>query len=481
MLTRALFVYLSATALLTSLAIWVQDIPFEAQHLLWGALYALPLGLSVLLGSLGTTHFTYPNASFGIAASWITAMAPSYIVDHPDSHQLFFYSEQGVLIGRWLFFLWCVLFVVAAGRAHERQSAIEPRALDVVAVTLPIAIALGYQVIAGTFSNYRAGGANPESIPQGSAAQIALGIGNCALAALPGFFLLVHRRAPGSTLRWISRFGFAAALLVMFLNGGRSALFYTAVIWFFVARISGMRFRPSLVAAVALGMPLGFFLMFTYRTALAETSSDFSSLSDFTSVATDSTSAVMRQAGARNRAVLSFSENVKVRVWFGPQFFTVVDEWLDHGAAYRGTPLDNVIRLVPTAIFPEKNAIADEYKFESTVLRTGRFPQMDLSPTPWMQWLYETGPLGMIVAALCYGFFVRILDRRAAVTRSIYVFMFVCGVLSLACSPETLSDVLLVSSREVFVVACTGYIFASLVRRLAPQARPALARPAELR
>lgn len=480
MLTRALLVYLSATALLTSLSVGVQDVPFEAEHLLWGALFALPLGLSVLLGSLGTTQFAYPNASFGIVAIWISAMAPSYIVDHPESHQVFMYTEQGVTIGRWLFFVWCVLFVMAAGKAHERRSQLAPRMLDAVAVTLPVALALGYQVIGGSFSNYRAGN-NPDLIPHGSAAQVALGIGNCVLTALPGFFLLVGRRASSGALVWFTRIGFVTALLVMFLNGGRSALAYTAVIWFFVARVSGVTFRPTLIAGAALGLPLAFFFMFTYRTALAESSSEFSSLSDFTTIATDSTSAVVQQAGVRNRAVLSFSDNVRVRVWFGPQFFTVVDEWLDHGPAYRGTPLDNVIRLLPTVLFPEKNAIADEYKFESAVLRTGRFPQMDLSPTPWMQWLYETGPLGLIVAALCYGWLVRFLDRRAATTHSTYVFLFVCGVLSLACSPEVLTDVLLVSSREVFIVACLGYVFAFLVRRLMPQPRPALATTSKVR
>jgi hypothetical protein len=168
-------------------------------------------------------------------------------------------------------------------------------------------------------------------------------------------------------------------------------LAYAVALCFYAARVLGVRFRTGFDAVVLIALSLTFFLVYNYRSALHSFEDELSTVSGFTSVALDSTQMIMSERGARQDALLSFSDNIKLRMWYGPQFFAVVDEWLAHGASLRGTFLDGAIRILPSWASENKNLIADDYKLEDALVRTGRFPDIDLGPLPWLQWLYELG------------------------------------------------------------------------------------------
>jgi hypothetical protein len=464
---RAAVVHLAFTTVLLVLAVYVQDVDFELAQLPWAFLFALPLGFATLRGGLGTKRIEYPSASFIVLGVWIAAMAPSFVIDHPDAHLTFVYSDQGLLLGRWLFFAWCLIFTLSAGHAGDQRVRLEPRTADVIAISAPIIAAISYQIIVGRFSNYQ--DANDLAPPTvGGASAVSISIGTSALFALPSFFLVVAVRARTTSLLWFARICFVLVWLLLFLAGGRSPIAYAVVLCFFAARVLGLKFNPRITLAAFVALPLAFFLVFNYRTALRNSSAPVSSMAGLTSVAVDSTQAVVSQGSTRSEAIQGFSDNARIRMWYGPQFFAVVDEWLVGGAGLHGTFLDGIIRSLPSWVFDSKNQLADDYAIETQLVRTGRFPDVDLGPTPWMQWLFELGAFGVAAGATLYGLLIRYITRRVTATTSAYEALFWYAMLSLVCSPEQVTDALVLGARNIGAIVCSAYLVVLVLRRLLP-------------
>jgi hypothetical protein len=468
LLRAAIAVVLFSLGLL-GLALVIQELPLEPEYAFWALAYALPLGLAVLRGGLGWDSLAYPNVCCVVLVMWTVAMAPSFIIDHPDAHQTFIYSTQAVTTGRCLFLLWNLLFVLACGPAKRTALRVAPQTLDVLAISIPIAIALGYQVVSGRFSNYQGG---PSAVPTiaGDTGSIAQSLATGTLLALPGFFVIVAARSRTSFLIWFARFAFVVFALLVFLSGGRSTLAVAVGVAFFLARALGLRFRLDVSVAAIVALPAVLFLVFTYRSALSATEGQVSSVSGFASVALESTQAVMSQDATRSRALTNFSENTKSRLWYAPQFYTVVDEWDDHGAALAGTFWEGIIRTIPTAVFADKNDIADNFGLELQLEKTNRFPEADLSPTPWMQWLYELGLLGIVAGSIGYGLFVRLLESRISKTSSIYEILIAASLVAYFSNPEHVSDGVLIAGRNAVSVLIVPYLATWIWKRIRPHA-----------
>jgi hypothetical protein len=328
-------------------------------------------------------------------------------------------------------------------------------------------LAIAYQVISGRFSNYQ-GGVDIGPVAEGGVGAVSTSIGTSAVLALPSLFLTIAVRAESSVLRLAAKVAFALVWMLLFLAGGRSPIGFAVALCFFAARVLGLRFRPGLSAAVVVALPLAFFLVFTYRTALHNSTDQVASVRGLTSLAVDSTQEVVNHGSARQEAMVHFSDNARSRLWYGPQFFAVVDEWMDSGAGFHGTFLDGIIRTLPSWFFESKNRLADEYNIELELLHTGRFPDIDLGPTPWMQWLFELGLAGIAVGGMLYGFVVRWIDRRIAATTSAYESLFWYAMLAGICSPEQVTDGLIINARNVGAVVCCAYVVVLVLRRLMP-------------
>jgi hypothetical protein len=476
MLARALLVWFSFAALILGMALFTQEMPFEWEAVSWSLLFAFPLGLSVLQGALGNAErFEYPNASFIILGLWVISMASSVIVDNPEAHLTFANSDLALLIGRWLFFLWCVVFVVVRGRVQVTATRIEPQLADMLALAFPILAALGYLVLSGRFSNYS--GADLGIVKVGSSGAVAISIGQSTLLSLPGLLMLIALRANQLRPRRLATFAFFLTWPVLFLAGGRSQIGYAAGGCFFVARAVGLRFRPAVSIAIIAALPLVFFFMFTYRNALRESVTPMVTVSDFVDVAVDATSNVLADEELRYSAVTSYSENTKLRLWYGPQFYAVVDEWMDGGAGFHGSFLEGMIRIFPSWLFPGKNDIADQYNIEALLVRTGRFPDIDLGPTPWMQWLFELGFLGILFGGAFYGLLARWTDARFSRTGSLYEALFWLGMVSFMGTAEHTTDSLLIGARNSGAVIVAAMALGVVLRRLLPSSMSAEAEP----
>ena len=467
MLTRAILVWLTFAFMLLGVALYSQDLPFELSALGLSFLFALPLAIATLQGALGSTdRYEYPSAGFFILGLWTLAMAPSFVVDNPEAHITFTYTTQAMWTGRWLYFLWGMLFVIGGGTITHERTLVMPKLVDMVAIAIPLTAALAYLIVAGRFSNYT--GATVGTLELGSASSVAYSMAQSSLLAVPALLLLIATRADTTRPRLVARLLFLLSWPLLFLSGGRSQLAYAACGCFFVARSVGLRFRPIVAAGVIACTPVLFFLIFTYRSALHESTAPTLSLGDFMQVAVTTTGEVFSQRDARETALTSFSDNTKLRLWYGTQFFTVVDEWLDNGAGFHGTFLEGIIRSLPSWLFPGKNELADEYHIEGQLLRTGRFPDMDLGPTPWMQWLFELGLVGVCFGAVIYGRWASYIDRRMSKTNSLYESYFWIGMLLSTCSPEQTTDTMLIGARNIGALLIVAYLLGVFLHKVFP-------------
>ena len=62
-----------------------------------------------------------------------------------------------------------------------------------------------------------------------------------------------------------------------------------------------------------------------------------------------------------------------------------------------------MIGALPTFIVPDKSARADAYSIEFALVATGRFPFVDLAPTPWLHAVFDYGVIGIAVFACLFG------------------------------------------------------------------------------
>jgi hypothetical protein len=371
-------------------------------------------------------------------------------------------SDQAVFLGRVLFLLWCIVFTIAAGRPSPDLIRLKPRTADTVALCVPIVIALTSQLVRGQFTNYQAGQAAGNF--GDTKIIIAISLGRNTLVFLPGLSLMLARRARTQGLIWLSRTIGVASVLLMLLTGGRSTIAFATGYAFLFARLTGMRFRLGVSVAAVLAVPLAFLFVFTYRIALSSADLEIASLSELTSIATNTASTLADGGKDRGQAVADFSANVRVRMGIGPQFNAVVESWLAKGPAFEGTFLDGLISVLPVYIFPDKNKLAVTHNFELALQRRGILPEIDLSPTPWMQWLYEFGVAGILIGATLSGRVVRFLERRIIHTQSTFEIVFWTYLLSAIYPAEMTIDAIFLVARDAGVLVTCGWLLAGLWR-----------------
>src|SRR3954447_77192 len=109
MIVRSLYVWFGSSLLLFWLSFITQAAEWQAEYLAYAAFFTFPIGVAVYLGAVGTKRdsmFEYPAISICVLATWIFSVAPSLVVETPESLFTFSYSADGLFWGRVLFFHW---------------------------------------------------------------------------------------------------------------------------------------------------------------------------------------------------------------------------------------------------------------------------------------------------------------------------------------------------------------------------------------
>jgi hypothetical protein len=111
-----------------------------------------------------------------------------------------------------------------------------------------------------------------------------------------------------------------------------------------------------------------------------------------------------------------------------------------------------------------KNDLAEDLNFELLMLETHRFPDIDLAPTPWMQWLYELGILGLVIGPLVYSWLTRAIEKRIRDGSSYYEVFLWLQILAVIIPPEHTTDNIVVSARSALILALAVASLAQLLR-----------------
>lgn len=451
---------------LFAVTVFTQDAQFDPESFAWSMLFALPIFVSVQLGGLGSNareRLRYPSAGLLVLCAWILGGAPSLIVDAPESHQLFHFTETSVTLARIFFFAWCGLFALASGRPAPDQLQLIAGRTHLITIGSMALVMILYLVRGGLFSAYRASNI-AESLEPGSQAATIQVLGGVLFMLLPPLFLLIATREQSPTSRLLAWIAFFLSWIALFLMASRTSIAVGVGACMFLGRKLKLNLNTSTLSMVALGLPLVFMLMTTYRDAL-QVSEGTTSIGHYLTVASNSTSSLNAKE-SRTHAFEGFETNAKRRFWFGQQFCMIVDEWLDHGAALRGSVFAGAVRTVPTLIYPEKNQIADGLEFETALMSLGTFPRIDLAPTPWMQWLFEFGIIGMLLGPIGYGLLVRAIEQRLSHTRSLYEAAFWLQLFSLMFSPEHTTDMFALGARTMLILIIMFIVIDFVVDKL---------------
>jgi hypothetical protein len=463
MLPRSLVAWLGFSLLVFGVAYVTQASEFDVMYIALAAFFSIPFAVSVYFGSLGTDSdgsFSYPSVGVCMLGSWIATIAPSLIVEVPESRLLFNYTELGLTWARALFFSWCLVFAIAVAAPYENPMRVTLRRTDFFSLLSAALVVLTALVSLGLFSNYQASAVRSSYEP-GSPRAILKLIGGPLPPLLPALCALSYARAKSSALKWASAACFLGSWVALFLSTSRSAIVIAILICLCLARKLALRLHVTLMVGLLSTLPILFLLMFSYRQMLSDSEQGATSVSAYFSIAADSTSNVVQDVNARTEAITALSENMRSRMWYGQQLSASADEWLDHGSTWHGSLVAGLIRVAPTFLIPSKNEVADELEFETLLVRSGRFPPIDLGPMPWQQWLFELGLPGLFLGALLYAGLARVIDRRLSNSRSVYEVAFWLAIFITISGSEHTTDGIVLTARiiGVFVVVVAAFAF----------------------
>jgi hypothetical protein len=454
MIARVLFVWIAFSVLLLLVGLYSQGAPFELSQLALAFALSLPVAVAVLRGGLGDStsrQLEYPSLTLIVVSAWILMVGPSLIVESQSARYLYHYSDAALALARVFFFGWCLLFTVGAGRPRLRELTARPTILDFIACTAFALLIVTFLMRAGLFSNYQP--SRGRLLPgAGTAESAASALGAPLFTLLPPLFFLMLTRIQNRRHPLLVFMGFGASWALLFLLGSRTGLAVAIACCLLLCRGLGFRLRANVLLGLGAALPAVLLLILIYRNALAtsEDSADTVSVGHLLTVASDATSSLSEQE-AQTDAVDLVSGNVRVRMWYGQQFCVLIDQWLDDGAALRGTFFSGIISSVPTLLMSNKVELANDLNFEVLIIQSQRFPDIDLAPTPWMQWLYELGILGLVLGALFYAWLARMIEYRISKTSSIYEILFWLGLFTSIVPPEHTTDALALNARIMLI------------------------------
>ena len=449
-----LFLYSAGPAVLAALT---QDGPFNAESAAFAVLCALPF---VLMSERGHLAFhgsaAYPSIPWIVLTCWVLYTVPSMIVVDQTARTQFDFDEAGIIWGRVLFLTWLWLCALVVGRSAGHP--VRWRLNDSVFATLSILSLVLFTALVA--NGYLFAYLGLDSAIAGSIDSVVAVVAEPFLKAMLGVYGLAFiTRQPG---RAVAAAGFLATLGFVVASGVRNYLVIGIVALVCALRVTQKRPSFSLVAVgacAAVWLSVG---VVAYRNALSF-DPDLLRRSPLEALTSTDTGAITQTL-----------ENLATRLWYGPQFFAAVSNYLSSGPALSDTWKEGFINLLPTAIVPDKAVTAQTYAIEFELYETGRFPQVDLSPTPWMHAVFDYGAIGLVVFGIAYGLALRWVDR-ALIARPITWmrwFVFSCAVATLAI-PEAKLDTLVVELREPLIIAAVivgaGKLLGSARPPLAPR------------
>jgi hypothetical protein len=407
-----------ATTLGTTLAIALIALAMRpgdtVELLLQSFVLASPVSIVALQGHFGDAEWQLPNPGAFVFLFWLLGLCPSLLRVTDKSAALTNFSPDAVLVSRFVVWAWFTLFAFALGRASAPST---PRASgDAVdssgfGVTF-VAIAAAWAVCAAAAAQLDALSCYAASSPDievGGRAAVLSGFYQ-ALTPLLAPVAVVASMRGGPLIRRFSAPWIAIGAVGLFIYSERRLWLICVYVCLFLVHAAGRwRWRWAAAGAILVWIGTGP-LVTAYRSMRIEpdraanpAGQVWTALADY---ATDEE--------ARTQAGQSTSDNLRSRLGISVVLFGVVDEALERGPNLSPSPLEMVVRSVPTFLWPGKNEIADSLSAEQQLRALPRFPFVDLSVTPLTEAVFQVGPWIAPLGGLLYGGMARFANATSA-------------------------------------------------------------------
>jgi hypothetical protein len=454
---RAFFAWVAFSALLVASSTLTVARSFDPDMVWLGLLFTSPMLLLISRGHLGWRSVDYPTIGLAAFVTWQMGLGPS-MVAQPRSAMPFFYSDEAMTIGNVVYACWGWLYAAASGEAPRSRGASAPAPPEPLAPYVGIFVVwtfvTAWSALGGHLSNYDASGSELRA----GGVDTAFAFFYIVLTPLmPSIAVLLARQAHSRGPRVLALAAGGASLLVLFLAGGRIQFVWAFLTTVVLLRARRAPFRPALVLGGAAATALVSVALIAYRSALLDAGRRTHGLSGQVEAAA---SAVTETADAGDREAVTedASENVRQHLAYAPQYFVAVDYVLGNGPTLAPTMLRGLVQAIPTFIEPNKNQWVDEIDLESTMVRSGRWPDIDLSPSPLLEWVFVFGVFFAPLGGALFGALGRWVDRAMAAPRML-----------------TLARYLLLGSAAKVLLAFEGDTSALTINMREPAALAALA------
>ena len=356
-----------------------------------GLWFAFPIGILVHRGHFGRSEFDVPSPGAMIVIAWVFGVAPSLTAVTGDVVARAYFSNRAVQLGLAVAVLFLILFAFAAGSwqgyaGDGRGSRVGPV----------------FQ--SDYFSNWTA----RNTVSDSNIAFALSTVYRALVVVMPSLGALLV----DSDLRYIrinSRLLVLTGFVAVFALSSRRAWLFSLLLILVITRVRVRRIKAGWVLAAILASVVAFGpLTVAYRTLLGEETG--------TSVGEAVKSAVVGYAtdpAFREQTDFAMAENIRGRWNMADVYFGVCEYTLNHGPNLSPSPLASVVRSVPSAVWPAKNAIAATFDFKTQLLSTGAFPPYDLSIPPIAEAIFQAGFFAAGFCGVLYGFLVRGLNMYA--------------------------------------------------------------------
>ncbi len=414
---RAFVAWLAFSALLAASSAATVAGGFDPEMAWLALLFTSPMLLLIARGHLGWGSLAYPTLCLAAFMTWQMGLGPS-MVAQPRSAMPFTYSDEAVTIGNIVYVAWGWIYALAAGAAPKPHGPAAPARPESLAPYVGIfalwAFVTAWSAATGHLSNYDASGSDLRA----GGFDAAFSFFYIVLTPLmPSIAVLLLWQTQSSRRRALALAAGAASLFVLFLAGGRIQFVWAFLTTVVLLRARRARFRPALVIAGAAATAVISVALIAYRTALLDPGRHSDGVSGEIEAAR-SAMTVAADAGERQAATEDASENVRQHLAYAPQYFVAVDYVLGNGPTLAPTMLRGLVQAIPTFVEPRKNQWVDEIDLEATMVRCGRWPDIDLSPSPLLEWVFVFGVFFAPLGGALFGALGRWIDRAMASPRA---------------------------------------------------------------
>jgi hypothetical protein len=376
--------------------------------------FALPASVVVARGHLGRVRWQLPTPGAFVLFLWLFGLMPTLFQWTEESVVAISFTSDAVVWSRIVACAWFVLFAVSLGPA---PTTLRPTGGDTAEPSVVFSVLL---IVWGVFAAFAAEAGRLSYYGSAEGPAVA---GSVDSAVNVWYVTLTPLILPMATtvmvcesrrFKWLGVLGVVLGVAGLFVHSERRLAVVSIYLCLFVVQVhrSAIKWRWVLLALAVGWLTMGP-LVILYRGLRGEVRSTEGPVQQaWQSLATYATDERARVAAFRDA-----SDNVRTRLGSATVLFVTMDHALEYGPNLSPSPLEAVVRLVPTVVWPSKNDVADVLSVELQFCALPGIPSTDFGLSPIAEFVFQFGPWIAPLGGIVYGLAGRLVNatsKRAA-------------------------------------------------------------------